>query len=159
MTITESYIDFGGTVYTFDKIQQLPQTKENAFLHYIGMTVKSWTFHRMTEQEKTRCINALYWTVEQDALKGTFYNRWMILQSVYNAFLAGIGYSGGDWRKNGVDAPQVVVEVESGLVTNVYSNSPVSVSVLDFDNLNAGDEYAEEVYKDFHAAKGMERVY
>ena len=103
MTVTENYIDLGGTVYYFDRAgslaADLPRTKENALLHYMIMTVKSWTYARMTASEKNACLDALKWAAETGALRGNFEARFYILHSVYYAFLAGIGYSGADWRE------------------------------------------------------------
>ena len=98
MTFTKNYIDFDGSVYTFENIEKLPGTKENALLQFIGITCKSWTFNRMTQAEKERCIDALCFPNEQGMLKGTFRNRRNMLQAVYNAYLSGLGYVGGDWR-------------------------------------------------------------
>lgn len=99
MTFTKNYIDFDGSVYTFENIEKLPDTKENALLQFIGMTCKSWTFNRMTQAEKEKCIDALYFPNEQGMLKGTFRQRWDILNAVYNAYLSGLGYVGGNWRE------------------------------------------------------------
>jgi hypothetical protein len=100
MKITDTYIDFGGSVYYYDKVNKLPHDKENALLHFIVMICKSWTFERMTDQEKENCINALIETDDYNALKGNWEARFYILHAVYNAFLSGLGYThGGSWRE------------------------------------------------------------
>lgn len=40
---------------------------------------------------------------------------------------------------------QIIIEVRGGMVENVYSDGPIYVDVLDHDNLEAGDEYAQEI--------------
>ena len=99
MTVTKDYIDFGGTVYTFDQIKKLPYTKENALLHHLSIDCHSWTFERMTEAEKERCINSLVWAWEQGIVKGTKETRWQILNALYSVFLDGLGYNGSSWRE------------------------------------------------------------
>lgn len=99
MTITKEFIDFGGTVYTFEKVDKMERTKENAFLKAVSIFVRSWTFAKLTESEKQQCINSLLWAKEQNILKGTFENRVQILNAVYNAFLAGVGYTSFNWRE------------------------------------------------------------
>lgn len=99
MTITEKYIDFGGNVYFFERIDKLPRTVDNAFLHHIAMDCRSWTFLRMTEEEQIKCIDTLRWAMEQRIIKGTYETRWRIMNGLYYAFLEGLGYDGGDWRE------------------------------------------------------------
>lgn len=99
MKVTETYIDFGGTVYTFDQIKKLPYTKETALLHHINIDRCSWTFERMTDAEKERCISSLVWAWEQGIVKGTKESRWKILNGLYSVFLDGLGYDGPYWRE------------------------------------------------------------
>lgn len=99
MTITNTYIDFGGTVYTFEQIDKLPWDAEHAFLHHIAMDCRSWTFLRMTEKEQIRCINTLRWANDNRIVKGTCKTRWQILNGLYSAFLDGLGYDGIGWRE------------------------------------------------------------
>lgn len=99
MTFTNNYADINGFVIVFSDVDKLPRTKENALVHYIAMTCKSWTFAKLTQAEKEKCIDALYFPNEQGMLKGTFRQRWDILNAVYNAYLAGLGYVGVNWRE------------------------------------------------------------
>lgn len=99
MTVTEKYIDFGGLVYHFDRKEKIHRTKENALVHFAVMVAQSWSFARMTDTEKTGCMDALQWASETGALRGTFDARFTILHAVYNAYLAGIGYTGAGWRE------------------------------------------------------------
>ena len=100
MLITSDYIDFGGDVYLFSRIDALPQTKENAFLHHIAMDCRSWTFQRMTKAEQEKCINVLLWANQQGMIKGDFNTRFQTLNGLYHAFLSGLGYDGFDWRRS-----------------------------------------------------------
>lgn len=77
----------------------MKQQTSSVYYDFCKMVANSWTYQRMTEEEKNRCWDALNFPVTQDHLKGTYITRWRILQSVYNAFLIGIGYTDGNWRK------------------------------------------------------------
>lgn len=74
-------------------------TKENAMTHALVVARNSWTFERMTEEEKTRCILAMTDTRTKDAAKGSFQQRYAVYMAVYGAFLDGIGYNGPFWRE------------------------------------------------------------
>lgn len=74
--------------------------KEQALEDFISMIVKSWTYDRFTKEEKTRCMNLFY---ELDALgqiKGSYKDRWNILQAIYRGFLVGLDYNPINWRSN-----------------------------------------------------------
>lgn len=105
LNITKDYADINGTVYVFKEIDKLPFTKEDAYIETLCNIVRSWTFNRMTEEEKENCVAAFEWASEQGFIKGNAVQRWEIMESIYTAFLYGIGYPTQnkgwyDWRKN-----------------------------------------------------------
>jgi len=67
------------------------KNKENAQRDFIEMIEKSWTFDRMTETEKADCIRLLTDRTCR-ALKGTYSQRWDVMNAIYSGFLAGLGY-------------------------------------------------------------------
>ncbi len=70
--------------------------KENARRDFVEMIKESWTFARLTETEKTDCIRLL--TEENgNAVKGSYLQRWEILNAVYYGFLAALGYMSRPW--------------------------------------------------------------
>lgn len=73
--------------------------KEQAYFDFVKMTKKSWMYNRMTETEKARCISALRFGVEQCLVIGRYEQRWGQLNTIYHAFLLGLGYNGGLWRE------------------------------------------------------------
>lgn len=75
------------------------KNKEKALDNFIEMTKNSWTYERMTPKEKERLIDMFCDIRTRKALKGTYDHRWDILQALYNAYLQGIGYNGGNWRE------------------------------------------------------------
>ena len=70
--------------------------KENARRDFVEMIKESWTFARLTETEKTDCIRLL--TEENgNAVKGSYLQRWEILNAIYYGFLAALGYMARPW--------------------------------------------------------------
>lgn len=74
--------------------------KEHTLDKYKDMINKSWTYDRLTEEEKRKINNILNETRIEKALKGNFKHRWDILQAIYYSFLIGIGYTDFNWREN-----------------------------------------------------------
>ena len=72
---------------------------------FVLMIERSWTFERMTKTEKLNCRYMLEAHTTKKALKGTYRQRWEILQACYSAFLDGLGYSGANWRETDESAP------------------------------------------------------
>lgn len=77
--------------------------KENVIYKFIEMIKNSWTYEKMTPNEKQACILTLTSNRSIDALKGTYKQRWAILNALYGAYLDGLGYDGGLWRETSED--------------------------------------------------------
>ena len=60
---------------------------------------KSWTYARITEEEKIRLENVLYSTQTKECVKGIYIQRWRILQAIYNSFLMALDYKPIGWRE------------------------------------------------------------
>ena len=73
--------------------------KENALNEFIDMIEQSWTYDRMTESEKIRCLDAFHDIRADHAIRGDYKTRFDICHAIYSAFLAGIGYDGPSWRE------------------------------------------------------------
>ena len=54
----------------------------------------------MTQTEKDKWNVVLFSTRTANAIKGTYNQRWNILQALYGAYLIGIGYDNFSWREN-----------------------------------------------------------
>ena len=76
----------------------MKKAKENALSDFMELTRHSWTYQRMTEEEKTRCEKALRSAASLD-IQGSYSQRYGALNGVYYAFLLGIGYTGALWRE------------------------------------------------------------
>ena len=77
------------------------QDKERAKADFIKMILDSWTFSRLTEQERGRLAEAL------DVVRpgGTYEKRIEHLHDIYHAFLLGVGYTPTGWRETDTDRP------------------------------------------------------
>lgn len=76
------------------------KNKENVLSDFLDMTFQSWTWKKMTQDEKDRFIEMINSTrIRKDALKGSYDVRWGILNSLYYAYLMGLGYT-PTWREN-----------------------------------------------------------
>ena len=72
--------------------------KENAVNDYFeNVTKKSWTWNRMTNEEKDRFTEFL--SEWKDKIKGNVKARREQFCMIYSAFLEGLGYSGFMWRE------------------------------------------------------------
>lgn len=80
-------------------------TKENALYNFIVMTENSWTFNKMTSKEKERLYDVLNDYRTTKALRGTYYERWDVLQAIYGAYLSGLGYTDFNWRSDDESVP------------------------------------------------------
>jgi len=78
--------------------------KENARPEFLLMIMESWTYNRMTVDEKSACLDKII-TAE---IKGRYLQRWEQLYTVFFAYLDSIGYSGQNWR----DAQEAPTETE-----------------------------------------------
>ena len=78
--------------------------KEDALTHYIIMIKKSWTFSRLTENEKRHCLESL--SNCDGKLYGNFRQRHQQLNNVYYAFISALDYSENpiNWRKENANS-------------------------------------------------------
>lgn len=75
------------------------KNKENTLQDFYNMILNSWTYNKLTKEEIDKFDELMEHTRTQDALKGTYNQRWEILQAIYGAFLYGCGYNGPEWRE------------------------------------------------------------
>lgn len=78
----------------------MEKIKENVIEIFTDMINKSWTFNRLTDFEKQQWYKTLNDIRTGKALKGTFNQRWDILQAIYGSFLNGVGYTNFNWRED-----------------------------------------------------------
>lgn len=76
----------------------MEKIKENALADYQELIYQSWTYEKLTREERNQLFKVFEDIRTTQALKGTYYQRWGILQAIYKAFLLGVGYDSFDWR-------------------------------------------------------------
>lgn len=76
------------------------KNKENAQADWTDMIIKSWTWAKLTNDEKNKFGDELNKEIIQKIISGTYRQRWKILNALYAMFLEGCGYNGGIWREN-----------------------------------------------------------
>ena len=84
----------------------MEKNKEMVLSDFIVMIRNSWTYDKMTYKEKDRLLEMLDSNRTKDALKGTYNNRWSVLQAIYHAYLIGIGYSDFSWREDNKESEE-----------------------------------------------------
>ena len=76
--------------------------KEKALYDFKVMIEKSWTYEKMTREEKDNWERVLNDIRTITCLKGNYDTRWNILQAIYMSYLIGIGYDSFNWRESEV---------------------------------------------------------
>lgn len=74
------------------------KNKENAVIDFMQMIRNSWTWARLTFQERIDFANSVDWAIKQNAILGTYKQRYQIVQALYLTFLMALGYGESDWR-------------------------------------------------------------
>ena len=87
------------------KILGQEQIKENVQYDYVNMIKKSWTYGKLTEKERNKLIEMIYSKRTENCLKGTYKQRWEILQIIYESFLMGLNYEPIGWREDTEEIP------------------------------------------------------
>lgn len=73
--------------------------KEKALDNFIDMIEQSWTYDRLTKEEKDRLKDIFNSARVNNSLIGTYKQRWNTLHAVYYAFLMALDYNPLDWRE------------------------------------------------------------
>ena len=82
----------------------MDKSKFDSLMDFERIISQSWTWERMTKQEKHDCISMLEDPCSIKAYKGTYDQRISILNALYNAYLVGLGYKDGFWREQTEEA-------------------------------------------------------
>ena len=79
----------------------MSEEKEKTLIQFRDMIKNSWTYDRMTQEEKDNIMDVLSYNNIQtiEALKGTKKQCWAILQAIYSSFLAALNYNSMGWRE------------------------------------------------------------
>ena len=75
------------------------KTKENATLLWLDMIYDSWTWQKLTREEQGLFLRRINNRPCKDIIKGSFNQRYEILQQLYFMYLLGLGYRATGWRE------------------------------------------------------------
>lgn len=81
------------------------ESKQALFHKFITMTKESWTYARLTEEERKRLLDVLSTEFSLYRSDNNRVNRlsddtyWRILNISYRCYLQGIGYTDFNWRE------------------------------------------------------------
>ena len=73
--------------------------KENAIILFNEMIENSWTYGKMTQEEKEKWHDILKHVEITKDLQGNYLQRWKSLNLIYHSYLIGIGYTDFNWRE------------------------------------------------------------
>lgn len=82
----------------FKMEDDMEKQKEFAIPDYMDMIKKSWTWAKLTEDEKS-AFREVVSKASMYTIKGTYMQRWETLCWLYDAFLSGCGYRHGKFRE------------------------------------------------------------
>lgn len=73
--------------------------KEEVLENWYNMIKKSWTYAKLTKEEKQRLDNVITSYQLEKTLLGNKDHKYTILQTIYYSFLVGLGYNSPTWRE------------------------------------------------------------
>ena len=79
--------------------------KENALNNFYENIKKSWTYEKLTAEERKRFEKVLFSSCVQDNLKGTYGQRYRMLFAIYHSFLMALDYTPIGWREDLEEIP------------------------------------------------------
>ena len=83
------------------------KAKENAYTDWFEMIFNSWTWGKLTDDERTAFVDQMdSWCNWRGLLIGTYTQRCEILNEMYYMYLLGIGYKPSGWRENTEENPK-----------------------------------------------------
>ena len=72
--------------------------KNDAYMDFLAMIRKSWTFAKLTDKEQQKFIEVMF--DYSDCVSGTYKQRYKAYQAMYESFLTALDYKAIGWREN-----------------------------------------------------------
>ena len=79
--------------------------KEKVVDNFYENIKQSWTYAKLTTAEINRLEKVIYSVQIQNCLKGTYNQRYEILNSIYHSFLMALDYTPIGWREKTDNIP------------------------------------------------------
>ena len=73
--------------------------KNLAKQEYLEMIKQSWTWAKLTEQEREKFSELLEHPCSAVVIKGNYDQRWEACEALYHTYLEGLGYKPLEWRE------------------------------------------------------------
>ena len=87
----------------------MEKKKENAVNDFITMIKRSWTWERLTPQERHVYLDRMDFLDRTGKIKGRYEDRWAQAQELYTMFIDGAGAHEDHWRE-GIKYPAEEIE-------------------------------------------------
>lgn len=75
------------------------KNKNFVFTDFLEMIKKSWTYEKLTKEEKGKINCILLDSRTSENIKGNYNQRWKALNALYYAFLIALDYTPTGWRE------------------------------------------------------------
>lgn len=82
----------------------MEKVKENALNDFMNMIRQSWTWARLTDEERGKFIDYTHGCRGSAVIRGTYKQRWDAMNALYGMFLEGLGYRWSGWREEAKEA-------------------------------------------------------
>ena len=77
----------------------MKKNKENATKYWFENIENSWTWNKLTKEEQNKFIKHINNISVKLTIKGSYNDRYVILQDLYHTFLIGLNYNPINWRE------------------------------------------------------------
>lgn len=74
--------------------------KNLAKQEWLEMIQKSWTWEKLTEEERNKFLELLEHPCSSVVIRGNYDERWEACEALYHTFLEGLGYDPLNWRES-----------------------------------------------------------
>lgn len=77
----------------------MKKNKENAIKDWFENIKKSQSWNKLTKEEQTKFIKHINNISVKLTIKGTYNDRYLVLQDLYHTFLIALNYNPINWRE------------------------------------------------------------
>ena len=104
-----------------------PKDKNLAQQEWLDMISKSWTWLRLTVEERAKFVALFAHPQSNAVIKGNYEQRWEACEALYYTFLIALGYDPLDWRE-GEDNPVISEHYELNYKTFGEQVKPLTIT-------------------------------
>ena len=104
-----------------------PKDKNLAQQEWLDMISKSWTWLRLTVEERAKFVALFAHPQSNAVIKGNYEQRWEACEALYYTFLVALGYDPLNWRE-GEDNPVVSEHYELNYKHHGLEFKPLTIT-------------------------------